>query len=139
MRIISLAINNFRLFKNTEFFLGKYMTIFSGTNAVGKSTLLGILGNSSELKVKDGKPIIQKQFRTEFSEIFKMSRTYDKTAPNVLTINFSVPSLSKFISISFLDNLFSNISSEILNKNSLESSSISNFCLLVSAEITLDK
>ena len=89
MRIISLAINNFRLFKNTEFFLGKYMTIFSGTNAVGKSTLLGILGNSSELKVKDGKPIIQKQFRTEFSEIFKMSRTYDKTAPNVLTINFS--------------------------------------------------
>ena len=89
MRIISLAINNFRLFKNTEFFLGKYMTIFSGTNAVGKSTLLGILGNSSELKVKDGKPIIQKQFRTEFSEIFKMSRSYDKTAPNVLTINFS--------------------------------------------------
>jgi len=89
MRILSLTINNFRLFKEQTFYLGKYMTIFSGTNAVGKSTLLGILGNSSELKVREGKPIIQNQFRTEFSEIFKMSRVYDKSAPNILTISFS--------------------------------------------------
>ncbi|MBC3537810.1 AAA family ATPase [Megasphaera hominis] len=71
-----LHINKFRLFRNTDFILGKYITVFSGTNAVGKSTLLGILGNSSELKVKYGRPILQKQFRTEFSEIFKKHQQF---------------------------------------------------------------
>lgn len=88
MRIISLKINNFRLFKNQLFKLGKYITVFSGTNAVGKSTILGMLGNSSELKVKDGRPILQKQFRTEFSEIFKMSQTYDPSASNIAEVDF---------------------------------------------------
>lgn len=88
LKISKLNINNFRLFKNQIFFLGKYITVFSGTNAVGKSTLLGILGNSSELKTKDGRPILQKQFRTEFSEIFKMSQDFDKTKSNILTIYF---------------------------------------------------
>lgn len=88
LKIIKLSINNFRLFKNQNFLLGRYITVFSGTNAVGKSTLLGILGNSSELKIKDGRPILQKQFRTEFSEIFKMSQDFDKTQSNILTINF---------------------------------------------------
>ena len=83
-----MHINKFRLFRNTDFILGKYITVFSGTNAVGKSTLLGILGNSSELKVKYGRPILQKQFRTEFSEIFKMSQNYDPTQSNVLSIFF---------------------------------------------------
>ena len=88
LRIERLHINKFRLFRNTDFILGKYITVFSGTNAVGKSTLLGILGNSSELKVKYGRPILQKQFRTEFSEIFKMSQNYDPTQSNVLSIFF---------------------------------------------------
>lgn len=89
MRITSLHINKFRLFKNIDFTLGKYLTIFSGTNAVGKSTLLGILGNSSELKPKDGRPLLQNRFRTEFSETFKMSHEHDPSASNVLTVKFS--------------------------------------------------
>lgn len=88
MRILSLHINKFRLFENVTFDLGKYMTVLSGTNSVGKSTLLGILGNSSELKVKSGRPILQKQFRTEFSEIFRMSPKHDKSASNICTITF---------------------------------------------------
>lgn len=88
MRIKTLIINDFRKFKNMEFKLGRYITIISGTNAVGKSTILGILGNSSELKVKEGKPLIHKQFRTEFSEIFKMSRQNDPSGSNKLTITF---------------------------------------------------
>lgn len=47
-----------------------------------------MLGNSSELKVKDGRPILQKQFRTEFSEIFKMSQTYDASASNIAEVDF---------------------------------------------------
>jgi len=88
MRITLLKINKFRLFENQSFRLGKYITVFSGTNAVGKSTILGMLGNSSELKVKDGRPILQKQFRTEFSEIFKMSQTYDASASNIAEVDF---------------------------------------------------
>ncbi len=88
MRILSLHINNFRLFEDVTLDLGKYITVLSGTNSVGKSTLLGILGNSSELKVKYGRPIMQKQFRTEFSEIFKLSPTHDKSSSNILKITF---------------------------------------------------
>ena len=36
---------------------------FSGTNAVGKSTILGLLGNSCELKSNKGRPILQSAFR----------------------------------------------------------------------------
>lgn len=89
IKIKQLSINHFRLFKNISFQIGNYITVFSGTNAVGKSTLLGILGNSSELKVKDGKPILQAQFRTEFSEIFKMSKEYDPSDSNILKITFN--------------------------------------------------
>lgn len=89
MRITSLVIRKFRLFDNQSFPLGRYLTVFAGTNSVGKSTLLGLIGNSSELKVKDGKPLIQNQFRTEFSEIFKMSKEHDPTCSDAFTVNFS--------------------------------------------------
>lgn len=88
MKIKKLVINDFRKFKNTEFRLGKHITVISGTNAVGKSTILGILGNSSEIKVKEGKPLIHKQFRTEFSEIFRMSQENDPSGSNKLTVTF---------------------------------------------------
>ncbi|MBE6106791.1 ATP-dependent endonuclease [Anaerovibrio lipolyticus] len=89
IKINQLKINNFRLFKDISFKIGTYVTVFAGTNAVGKSTLLGILGNSSELKIRDGKPILQSQFRTEFSDIFKMSPEYDKSTSNTMTIVFN--------------------------------------------------
>ena len=43
MKIKKLVINDFRKFKNTEFRLGKHITVISGTNAVGKSTILEAL------------------------------------------------------------------------------------------------
>lgn len=86
--IHSIKINNFRAFKDTGFKLGKYITVIAGQNATGKSTLLGMLGNSSELKKKDGVPILQNLFRTEFSEIFKAS-SHDKRGSNLYSIYFS--------------------------------------------------
>lgn len=50
MRIVSLKINKFRAFTDAEFTIGKNITVLSGSNAVGKSTILGLLGNSCELK-----------------------------------------------------------------------------------------
>ena len=74
--IKSLKIDKFRLFENQEFHFGKRITAISGQNAVGKSTLLGLIGNIIELKESN---IFGKQFRTDFSEIFKASPEFDKT------------------------------------------------------------
>ncbi|WP_235299739.1 AAA family ATPase [Portibacter marinus] len=74
--IKSLRIEKFRLFENQDFKFGKYITAISGQNAVGKSTLLGLIGNIVELRKKN---IFGKQFRTDFSEIFKASPEFDKT------------------------------------------------------------
>ena len=88
MKITKLDIHSFRLFKDTSIKLGSRITVITGTNAVGKSTILGLLGNSSELKKKQGVPILKPQFRCEFSEIFKMSQEFDKKESKAATVTF---------------------------------------------------
>ena len=88
MKITKLDIHSFRLFKDVSLTLGSRITVITGTNAVGKSTILGLLGNSSELKKKEGVPILKPQFRCEFSEIFKMSQEFDKKEPKAATVTF---------------------------------------------------
>lgn len=82
----TIKINNFRILKNKTIDLGKYITVFSGWNATGKSTLLALLANSSELKVTDGRTYSGGQFRAEFSEIIKGSPKYDQSKQGVLEI-----------------------------------------------------
>lgn len=88
MKINTLKINDFRIFKDITITLGNHITVLAGSNAVGKSTILGLLGNSCELKKSDGVPILQPSFRCEWSELFKMSPNFDKTKSNVAIINF---------------------------------------------------
>lgn len=73
-----LNVIDFRTLKNRTFLLGRYITMLSGWNATGKSTVLALLANSSELKLKDGKTYIGKRFRANFSEILKGSH-HDKS------------------------------------------------------------
>lgn len=96
MRIVSLKINKFRAFTDAEFTIGKNITVLSGTNAVGKSTILGLLGNSCELKADKGKPILQPAFRCEWGELFKMSPDFDITASNVASISYEGDSELKY-------------------------------------------
>lgn len=86
--IKSVVINDFRLFKEIKFNLGKYITVIAGRNGTGKSTLLGMIGNSAELKKKDGTPIIQNQFRAEFRDLFKGSKEFDLSGSNKYTVYF---------------------------------------------------
>ena len=65
-----LKLNDFRQFKNMDILLGKRLTVLAGRNSTGKSTILGVLANSGELKKKDGTTYSDGQFRAEFSEIF---------------------------------------------------------------------
>lgn len=84
-----IQINDFRLFQDQTLLLGKYLTVLSGRNSTGKSTILGMIANSGELKKKDGVTYSSKPFRAEFSELFKGSRRFDHIGPNRFTITLS--------------------------------------------------
>ena len=86
MYFSSIKINKFRGLENQEIFLGKYVTVISGFNRTGKSTVLGLLANSSEIKVKECRPINTKQFNAEFSKLFNGSETFDKSGSDKLEI-----------------------------------------------------
>ena len=82
-----LKINNFRQFNDTGIYLGKILTVLAGGNSTGKSTILGLLANSGELKKKDGVTLSNRQFRAEFSEILHGSKKYDVSGSNRLQID----------------------------------------------------
>lgn len=76
-----LFLKKFRIFNNTNIDIGEVLTAISGQNATGKSTILGLIGNSCELKKKEGQTLTKKQFRTDFSEIFQGSEKNDNSGP----------------------------------------------------------
>lgn len=82
-----LKLNDFRQFKNMEILLGKRLTGLAGRNSTGKSTILGILANSGELKKKDGTTYSDGKFRAEFSEIFHGSKKYDASGSDRIQID----------------------------------------------------
>lgn len=75
----SIKIADFRQFHDDELFLGEYVTVLAGRNSTGKSTILGLLGNSAEIKKNAGVTYTDGRFRAEFSEIIKGSKEFDKT------------------------------------------------------------
>ena len=75
----TIKINDFRQFKDKELYLGKYVTVLAGRNSTGKSTILGLLANSSEIKKSVGETYTQNRFRAEFSELIKGSKQFDVT------------------------------------------------------------
>ena len=82
----SININDFRQFHNVEIFLGKRVTVFAGRNSTGKSTILGLLANSGELKKKDGMTITGGRFRGEFREILHGSKKHDVSGSDRIRI-----------------------------------------------------
>ena len=83
----SLITNDFRQFNNMEISLGKRLTAIAGRNSTGKSTILGILANSGELKKKDGTTYANGQFRAEFSEILHGSKRFDASGSDRIQID----------------------------------------------------
>lgn len=83
----SLLINDFRQFNDMKISLGKKLTVIAGRNSTGKSTILGILANSGELKKKDGTTYANGQFRAEFSEILHGSKKFDASGSDRIRID----------------------------------------------------
>ncbi|MBA2175972.1 AAA family ATPase [Halobacillus locisalis] len=89
MKVRNLELNDFRKFKNINVRFGKNLTCLSGHNAVGKSTILGILANSSELHKNIGTTVTGKAFKVDLKEIMKFSPEHDPSGSEKCTLTFS--------------------------------------------------
>jgi predicted ATPase len=79
-RITKLDITNFRHLNNLyNIKIGDKLTVISGVNGTGKSSLLGLIGHIFSFRDKNGvlKTIDNKRLETLFSEVFRFSQKYD--------------------------------------------------------------
>lgn len=96
MYISSLSIHDFRAFqKPFNMTLGRYMTVISGLNGIGKSTILAILTNSSELKTSDGTLLNGSQFKGDFRDIVMYDAVNDTSGDKVDIYFKDLPSDTK--------------------------------------------
>lgn len=58
----------FRSLRELEIDIASRITVIAGHNGIGKSTILGLIANGTESKVH--KTLLDKKFRSDFSEIF---------------------------------------------------------------------
>ena len=70
MRYKRIKIDQFRNIKNIEFELGRRITVISGVNGIGKSSLLALLASTSGTT---DKRLNNLQFQPEFTDLFKIS------------------------------------------------------------------
>lgn len=85
----SIHITDFRQFKNCNINFGKNITCIAGFNGTGKTTIMGLAGNSMMLSSKKMKTITNKHFKIEFRDLFKGSKKFDTTKSNICNVNFS--------------------------------------------------
>lgn len=77
MKYKTLYVDNFRKFKNIKMSIGKKITVISGINGIGKSSLLSLLSSSTGTS---DKRISNSNFQPEFSDYFKVDKNehYDQ-------------------------------------------------------------
>lgn len=91
--IKNVTFNDFRALKDCEIPIGENITVISGRNGIGKSTILAVIGNSCELK--GYKTIFDKAFKTDFNEILKGDEHFDPSGSNKIKICFEYEDSSK--------------------------------------------
>ncbi|NEY20530.1 AAA family ATPase [Bacillus ginsengihumi] len=70
-----INIFRFRKLRNIKINIGERITVIAGHNGIGKSTILGLIANGSELK--GHKSYFDKIFQSQFQEIFHLDADYD--------------------------------------------------------------
>ncbi|GGA31402.1 ATP-binding protein [Psychrobacillus lasiicapitis] len=96
-------IQRFRKLKEMHINVAKRITIISGHNGVGKSTILGLIANGSELG--GYKSYFDKIFQSKFNEIFRLdiekdfTKDLDKKYSVILKYNFQSSPFYKFCTI----------------------------------------
>lgn len=87
-----ISIHKYRGFKDVSFSIGKNLTVIAGQNGTQKTTLLGMLTQMFTLDPKSpmgsDKPLIGGNYRSDFTNKFKFSPTYDKAGDHEWTLKF---------------------------------------------------
>lgn len=91
MLINRITIEKFRGFKNESFELGENITVIAGQNGTQKTTILGLLSQPFSITDKTNtmyniKPLCGGNYRSQFSEKFKLSTTFDKPKTHTWTL-----------------------------------------------------
>lgn len=77
-KVKKITINKFRHLQNMELYFGERLTAIAGQNGTGKSSILGLAGHGFVFPT-EYKTLNEKQFATQYSEIFTFSYPeYDK-------------------------------------------------------------
>lgn len=98
----NIYIDKFRKLSNIKIPIGRRITFISGHNAVGKSTILGLIANGSEYKSTDNKSLFEKNFGSKFNEIFRLDleKDYNKNYSALLKYSFNGNEIFKKCAIS---------------------------------------
>ena len=93
MAIEKIQIEKFRGFKNVEFELGSNLTVIAGQNGTQKTTLLGMLTQPFAITDKMNplykeKPLCGGNYKSAFSEKFKLSSAFDKPKEHEWTLTY---------------------------------------------------
>jgi predicted ATPase len=94
MKIIKICIEKFRGFQEVEFTLGSHLTVIAGQNGTQKTTLLGLLTQPFTITDKENpmhgeSPLSGENFRSQFSDKFKLSKNFDKVGDHKWTLFFN--------------------------------------------------
>ncbi len=107
MIIDSISIKKFRGFQDVSFDLGSQLTVIAGQNGTQKTTLLGMLSQPFSITDKsnplyDEKPLCGGNYKSAFSEKFKLSEAFDLPKGHEWTLSlngiepdFTVESMSR--------------------------------------------
>ena len=77
MKLKSLEIKNFRHIENQTIEFGDSLTVISGLNGTGKSSILGLAGHFFTSPNKKQKSLFNKDFSTIQSEVFRLCPEHD--------------------------------------------------------------
>ncbi|NLM67050.1 MAG: ATP-binding protein [Enterococcus sp.] len=91
MIINRVHIKKFRGFHDVKFQLGRNLTVFAGQNGTQKTTILGIISQPFTITDEDNpiygeKPLCGGNYKSLFSEKFKLSETFDKPKSHEWTL-----------------------------------------------------
>lgn len=106
MVIKKVHIEKYRGFRDVSFKLGDRINVIAGQNGTQKTTLLGILSQTFSIDPKKNpmgkeKPLCGGNFRSGFSEKFKLSERFDKAGEHEWTLDikhygeFPIESISR--------------------------------------------
>ena len=87
-KLNTLEIQNFRHIENQTIEFGKYLTVITGLNGTGKSSILGWIAQLCDYKPKD-LTILDTYFKEDYKNVFKFCPENDYDKEYEVTFNYS--------------------------------------------------